>query len=164
MAGFQDVLDGVANVIGGTVDPSNARRFSGADFGGPWTGVSGIKYALSAPPDTVQDMPMAIILPKDFSVTREPLTQGQEDNQDDCKVWVLVSKEAPNDIWPTLVNFRDNIPAAFRSHMTMFGTANVLQAYVKAGRIGGVIWAGDPYFGLELVVRVIRVLPVSYVL
>jgi len=162
VAGFQDVADNIAYVIGGTVDPNNARRFSGNDFGGVWTGVAGIKYAYSAYPDTIQDLPMAIVLPRVFSVTREPLTQGQEDNLDDFRALVLCSRQSPVDIWPTLIGFRDSVPTAFRSHMQLFGTANVLQAYVKSGRVGAIRWAGDDYLGVDFVVRVLRVLGVSY--
>jgi hypothetical protein len=166
MAGYQDVADGIAKVVGGSQpDATNRPRFfSGAQVG-DGTGVSGIDFAWSAPPEQIQDAPMAIVLPSSFSVTREPLTQGQEDNADDFKLLILANRAAPTDIWATLTAFRDTVPAAFRAHMTLFSTANVLQAYVKAGKgPGHVEWGGQTYLGWDFTIRVLRVLPVSYVL
>lgn len=161
MPDFQvDVLDKIARVVGGTVSTQDPSFFSGA-MAGDSTGVAGLTGCYASPPDGIQAVPVAIVLPGPFKADLASI--GEEDNQDDVRLLVLVSASILESQNRVLVPYRDSVPAAFRAHMQLFGNPSALDAFVTGGNPGVHEWGKTPYLAWEFTVRVRRFLPVTYV-
>src|SRR5690348_13482878 len=119
-SGFQLVLDGLARVVGGTVNPNDATFFSG-NLAGDSTGVAGVKGCFSVKPDNLQTTPVGVLIPDTFTQS-DPL-QGEQNNEDWVTLVLYVARYDAKAQGALLNSFRDLIPAAFHSHMTAFGTA-----------------------------------------
>jgi hypothetical protein len=170
---FQTVLDHVAQVIGGSQpDAANRPRwFSGRDVGDSTGLVPGGSYPVftgcySAPPEAIEDVPVALVLPGNFEVggpqNRDVYYQGEEYNVDDLRVLIFVYRiDSETDI-ANLMPYRDLMPAAFAAKMSAFSTASILQAMVRGGKPANITYAGISYSGWEFTVRVIRMVSRTY--
>jgi hypothetical protein len=174
MASFQDIADNIAKVVGGTQpDPiQRPRFFSGdqvADGTGlqPGAGYPTFKGCYSVPEDTIPEVPMGIVLPGPFEISggksRDVYTQGVEINTDDLRLLILIARQDAETTYQNLMPYRDIVPATFAAKMTAFSSANVLQAMVRGGKPITVNWAGVAYDGMEFTIRVIRLIPRTYV-
>ena len=163
MADFQTILDQVARVVGGTApDSTNRPRwFSGAQTGDS-TGVAGIKGCYSAPPETIQDVPTGLVMPLSFIVPNSILTQGEEYNEDLIRLVLFVARNDPQTQWATLAPYRDTVAAAFRSHLQLFASLNVLDASLVNGKSGILDWGGTPYLVWDMTIRVRRMFTPTY--
>jgi hypothetical protein len=172
MAGFQDLLDAMAKVVGGTQSDSttNPHFYSGYKSQ-DGTGIAGIHGCYSVPPEVIGDPPIGVIVPGKFTVnsdrTRDLLTMGEEYNVDDLKLFLFVRNNDSKTQYANLNPFRDSVPAAFRA-ATQLGNAGliagqqILQVWCSDGRAGVFTWAGTSLIGWEFNLRVIRTLMVTY--
>lgn len=155
MAGFQtDVLDHVAQVLGGTVNAGIASFFDGAP-------ISGLNGCWSIDPGTVFQTPVAVVLPGSFTDTLLG-GQGKEEAEDEVRVLLLLSKYSVAAQFSILTPFRDSVPAAFRAHMQAYSAPDVLDCFVTKGASGIHTWAGVEYLAWDFTVRVRRLLSVTY--
>lgn len=164
MADSMDILMGrLARVIGGTVSLKDHTFFSGAKAV-DGTGVAGIKGCYSVVPKTIQTTPVAIIYPAPFTATLT--STGEEDNVDRFPVLLLVAPIDKSQI-SVLVKFRDSVPEAFRAHMRMYppdpNNPDALSGFIEGGTPGEHRFNGIDYYAWEFILRVDRLLPVSYV-
>lgn len=172
MAGFQDLLDNVARVVGGTQpDATNRPRWFSGDQAGDSSGILALygpsfKGCYSAPVEAPQDYPVAIVLPGKFEVggplNRDTFWQGEELNVDELRLLVAISKVDLETDFTNLEQYRDLVPAAFAGHMTAFSTNNALQIMVSGGQTRQINWAGQKYDGWEFTIRAIRMIPQTY--
>lgn len=172
MAGFQDLLDNVAKVVGGTApDPINRPRFFSGDQSGDATGLVALygpsfKGCYSAPIEAPQDYPIGIVIPGPFEVggpsNRDVLWQGEEYNVDTLQLLIAISKVDLETDFYDMAQYRDLVPAIFASHLQAFSTSNVLQIMCAAGRPRQLTWAGNRYDGMEFDIRAIRMIPQTY--
>lgn len=162
MATFQDLLNAVAQVVGGT--PPNPATdptwYSGFQVG-DGTGVVGLRGCHSTPPGAVEDPPLAFVMGGQLRLTEEP-RQGIKGYEDSLRIQIMVGHVEPTTDYAILDPFRDSVPAAFDSHMQLFGTPNVLDAVIIGGKPGFLAWAGLPYVGWEFTLRVRRLAPVVF--
>lgn len=156
MAGFQaDVLDHIAQVLGGTVNANIVGFFDGS----PITGLNG---CWSIDPGAIFQTPTAVVLPGSF--TDDLLGgQGKEQAEDEVKILLLLDKYTVPAQFGVLTPFRDSVPAAFRAHMQAFSIPDVIDCFVTKGASGVHTWGGTEYLGWDFTVRVRRLLSVSYV-
>ncbi len=167
MASFQDdVLDHIAQVVGGTKSPTDKRFFSG-DEAADGTGVSGLKGCWSDAPNGIQSLPVAIVEPGPFTDSLSG-GQGREDAEDEVRVRVLVAKQDLKASMGVLTPFRDSVPAAFRAHMQGTDASHlnpipdIIDCFITRGTPGPYTYSGTDYLGWEFTVRVRRLLSVSY--
>lgn len=161
MADFQtDVLDRVAQVVGGTQSPNDPHFWSGA-MAQDQTGVAGLTGCYSSPPEDIQALPVAIVMVPD-QFTAELVSQGEEDNVDDVRLLVLVGIYFREAQFAQLTPFRDLVPAAFRAHMQLFGSNKGTWAFISHGRSGTYEYGKTAYLAWEFTVRVTRMLAVTY--
>lgn len=151
---YQDVLDGVARVVGGTVT-SKAGLYSGAQAG-DHTGLSdsGLKGCWSRQPETVTELPMGVVLA--HTARQRAQTQGNLDQTDNLTLLILLSRNDSYSQTPTAVNFRDALDAAFLGHMQLFGTAAVVQAFPIDYTYGLITYMGNSYVGWHVTIEVMR--------
>lgn len=179
---FQDVLNAVAQVVGGTSpDPINRASWYSGDQVGDGSGIiagsdsNGNAYptfrgCYSAPQDGLPDTPIGLVLPGPFEVggprSRDVYVRGVEQNIDDLRLLILVTRQDAQTMFPNLTPYRDLVPAAFAASMTAGGAANVLQAMVRGGKPIVLNWGVGPaavaYDGWEFTIRVIRLIPRIY--
>lgn len=158
--GFQaSVIDGIARVIGGTVTTADSHFYSG-DQMADGTGVAGVKGCYSTVPNAIQSSPTAVVYPGRF--TAQLNTQGEEENHDLIPVILYVARYNDKIQMAILNAFRDTVPAAFRTHMQLYGAANVLSAFVADGEPAVHSIGGVDYLAWKFVIHVERVLPASY--
>lgn len=166
MTAYLTILDKIGLLVGGTApDPAGSPHFySGAQVG-DGTGVSGIAGCYSIPPETLPDPPIAILLPENFTLQGPAhagqLMQGNEDNEDHIRIWLLLWRNDLPTQYANLVPFRDSVPALFRSHMQLGALINI-DAFIVAGHTGVMKWAGVEYLGWEFVLRIRQLLSVIY--
>jgi len=163
---YLDILNRIGLLIGGS-QPNAAESpyfYSGVQVG-DGTGVQGIQGAYSIPPETLPDPPVALVLPDGFELGgtghREVLMQGNEYNEDEIKIWLLLWRNDAPTQFSSLVPFRDLIPALFRGHMQLNGLTDT-DAFVVRGHVSVMRWAGIDYLGWEFILRVRQVLVVAY--
>jgi len=165
MADFQtDILDKIAQIVGGTVSGNDAHFFDDHTASSP-TGVAGLKGCYSAPPRSIgSTTPVGIVIPGRF--TADLASQGGEDNEDHVRLLILVAPYDPKAQMPILSKFRDTIPAAFRAHMqaTFNGTPSpgTIDFFVTDGSAAVHEWGGIPFYAWEFTVRVRRMMSVTY--
>jgi hypothetical protein len=168
MPDFQtDVLDKIARIVGGTVTTVDPTFFSGAMANGglgDGTGVAGLTGCYSTTPDGLQGLPVAIVIADDFKADLASL--GEEDNEDNVRLLILVSSEISESQMKQLTPYRDSVPAAFRAHMqaTFSGTPapNAADFFITNGRSGVHLWGEAEYLAWDFTVRVRRMVATSY--
>lgn len=166
MAGFQDALDNIAKVVGGSQpDAANRPRWFSGDQVGDSTGLQvlygpSFKGCYSAPVEAPQDYPIGIVMPGSFEVggpqNRDVLWQGDEYNLDTVQLIIALSKVDLETDFYDMVQYRDLVPTAFASHLTAFSTASGLQIWSSGGRPRQITWAGTRYNAIEFDIKVIR--------
>jgi hypothetical protein len=155
MAGFQtDVLDHVAQVIGGTANAGISGFFDGT----PLTGLNG---CWSIDPGAIFQTPTAVVLPGSF-VDSLLGGQGKEEVEDEVKILLLLTKYSTAAQFSVLTPFRDTVPAAFRAHMQAFSMPDVIDCFITKGTSGIHNWSGVEYLAWDFTCRVRRLLSVSY--
>lgn len=155
MGDFQsDVLDKIAQVVGGAVSAADPHFFSGAG------GIAGIAGCYSVPPENVDKMPLGIVLLDQFTSVLASI--GEEDNDDQIRLLLLVAPYRIEAEMSKLTPFRDTVPAGFRAHTQLFSAPSTLSAFVVSGRGGVHQWRGNPYLAYEFTIHVSRMLDVSY--
>ncbi len=154
MSTYQDVLNQVALIVGGTQpDPThNPWWFSGATVG-DGTGIAGLAGCYAVPPEVVETVPVGIILAHEFQTHYYPSLQQDEDT---VRLMLLVRRNDSRTQVANLNPFRDSVPAAFATHMGLNASANVWQALVHSGRTGVFRWGDHPYLGWEFEIRIYR--------
>ena len=160
------ILDRVGLLIGGTQpDPTNKPHFFSGFQVGDQTGVAGIQGAYSIPPETLADAPCALLYPASFEAMGPAhagqLMQGNEDNQDDITIWILLHRSDLPTQYALMVPFRDSIPALFRSHMQLNGLVNI-DAFIVHGHTGRLLHEAVEYIGWEFTLRVRQLYSVTY--
>jgi hypothetical protein len=163
---LMSVLDRIGLLIGGTQpDPVGSPHFYSGVQVGDGTGVAGIQGCYSIPPETLPDPPIAVLWPDKFEAMGPAhagqLMQGNEDNQDDIYLWVLLWRNDLPTQYAAMVQYRDSIPALFRQHMQLGGLVNI-DAFVIAGRTGTMKWENDTYLGWEFTLRIRQLYSVTY--
>ena len=156
--GFQLLLNQLAKVVGGTVNPKDSHFFSGA-IAADGTGIDGIKGCYSLPPKNITTTPVGIILPGPFKA--QLASQGEEDNEDEVRLLLLVAPYDGTYTYATLTPFRDLVTAAFRAHMSAGGLVDQY-AWVSAGTPAVHSWGGLDYFAWDFTISVHRSLAVTY--
>jgi hypothetical protein len=178
VANFQDVLDAVAKVVGGTQpDAVNRPRWFSGDTVGDNTGLQpnaglalpvypSFKGCYSAASDSIIDIPIGVVLPGPFTVegprSRDVYVRGVEHNIDDLRLIILINRQDAETTFTNLMPYRDLVPAAFAAAMTGASTANVLQMMVRGGKPISTSWGGSPFDGIEFTIRVIRSISRTY--
>lgn len=160
MAGIQDLLDGVAQVVGGTApDAVNRPRwFSGAQTA-DGTGISGLNGCYSAPISSVDNAPVAYVMPgRDQLINPRPdvLTYGTELRRHDCRLRLLVPGNDPETQIAVLTPFIDQVHTLMAAHQTLFGTATVYQVTVPEGDFVAVTIGNETYMAYQFIVAVYR--------
>lgn len=162
MATFQDLLNAVAQVVGGTAPNLAADPFWYSGFQvGDGTGVAGLRGCYSTPPGAAQDPPLGFVMGSSFRLNEEP-RQGIKGYDDSIRIQIMVGHVEPTTDYSILDPYRDSVPAAFDSHMQLFGTPSVLDAVITSGKPGFLAWAGQPYVGWDFVLRVRRLAPIVF--
>jgi len=167
MASFQDVLDGVAKVIGGTA-PSTAtpRWFSGqqtADSTGIMSPIAINGCYSTVPPGSLSaDPPYGFIVLDHFSVP-QLLHQGGEMTEDFVRLVIIVPANDPETQVANLMGFRDAVPTALQGHMTAFAALNVMDVYPTTGKFGQYHTPGGAIFpSVEFMLRIRRYAAATY--
>jgi hypothetical protein len=166
VAAYLAILDRIGLLVGGSQpDPVNSPHFYSGVQVGDATGVAGIQGCYAIPPETLPDPPVAIVIPESFT-TGGPshsgqLMQGNEDNEDHIRIWVLLWRSDAPTQYERLIPFRDSMPALFRSHMQLGGLIDI-DAFLIAGHTGLMRWAGTEYLGWEFILRTRQLLSVVY--
>lgn len=176
MATYQDIRDAVARVIGGTApDPANRPRwFSGYEVGDS-TGVSGMigcysaaQAQLSAAGGGPVGGALGVVLNGtgnlDYPGSEDSLGPSQMYEFDNLRLLVLIPRADPETEDALVTPFRDTIPAALRSHTTLFASANVSQAAASSWRPIALTWGDGHFIGWDFSIRVFRVTNVTYAL
>jgi hypothetical protein len=173
VAGFQDLMDACAKVVGGNQpEPgTNPHFYSGYNNQQDGTGIAGLHGCYSVPPETIQEPPLGVILPGSFTVNsekqRDLLVQGEEYNVDNLKLFIFVRNTDSKTEFANLTPFRDSVPAAFRA-ATQLGNPNLiagqslLQVWCADGRPGVFTWGGTTLIGWEFTLRVLRMIFATY--
>lgn len=181
MATYQDMLDAVGLILGGTqaVDGNGgliAHFYSGVKAA-DGTGLTGIQGCWSSPPNVPMDTPVALLLPGPFKVEGpehpEIFIPGNEWNADTIRLQILVSNQDLPTSWALLAPFRDSVATLFNSHMRLSSTAwpvlsdgsafpFTLTAKVVDGHPGLIPYAETEYVGWEMTLRVWRMLQPIY--
>jgi hypothetical protein len=162
MADFQtDVLDRVAQVVGGAKTTNDPHFFSGAIMDGGTTGVAGLTGCYSSPPEGIQALPVGIVLSDNFKADLASL--GEEDNEDFVHVLILVAPFIAETQRALLMPYRDTVPAAFRAQMQLYDTTKALDAFITEGHTGVYDWGGIGYLAWDFTIRVRRMVGVTYV-
>jgi hypothetical protein len=172
---YQDLLNAVARVVGGT-QPSTGQSsvgtdaegfnrqpywFSGVDTGDS-TGVTGLVGCFSLPMSSLDATPVGMVLPGPWKPEQPFPTQGRKFLEDQVHVRVMTGHDAIGAQMAMLVNFRDLVETAFNQHMQLFGTAGVLAAKCESGDFVEVDLGGTTYLAVEFYVNVQRGLSVAY--
>jgi hypothetical protein len=160
------LLDRIGLLIGGTApDPVGSPHFFSGVQVGDGTGVAGIQGCYAIPPETLPDAPVGLVLPETFTAGGPghagQLMQGNEDNEDLIRIWLLLWRNDLPTQYALLVPFRDSIPALFRQHMQLGGLVNV-DAFIVHGTAGQLRWEATTYIGWEFVLRVRQLYSVTY--
>lgn len=173
---FQDVLNAVARVVGGTqpddahttavVDPEDGFDyrpywFSGADAG-DGTGIPGVVGCYSLPVGKLDVTPVGMVLSATWKREGQFPTQGQKFLSDELRVRVLTGHDNVTGDMAFLVNFRDLVEPAFDTHMELFGAAGVTAADAQSGEFLEIDLGGTTYLAAEVVVMVRRAVSVTY--
>lgn len=166
MAAYLAILNKVAQLVGGTApDPINSPYFFSGSQVGDNTGIAGIAGCYSIPPETLPDPPIGIVIPENFTLQGPAhsgqLMQGNEDNEDHIRIWVLLWRNDAPTQYANLIPFRDGVPALFRAHMQLGGLVNI-DAFIVAGHSAVMKWNGTEYLGWEFILRVRQLLSVTY--
>lgn len=169
---FQDFLDQIASLLGGTQpDAGTNPHFYSSYKAGGTPPVAGLNGCYSVPPATLQEPPIAIIVPGPFTVNsdraKDLLAQGEEYQVDDLKLYVFVRENDPKTQFANLNPFRDSIPALMRSHLqlgnaSLLSGQSILQVSIAAGRPGVFTYAGTELIGWEFTLRAIRMVAAIY--
>lgn len=167
MSNFQDVLDDIALLIGGTKQIEPPPGFYSGARNGDATGVTGLNGCFSRPPRTISEPPVGIVLPRSFRATLN--AQGWEDQEDIVRLIILVKPVDLATDMAILEPFRDSIPAAFRTHFQLNSTTGAvalspqpLYAFVQSGKLGATNWQGDDFHSWEFEIRILRNLQTTY--
>ena len=168
MSTFQDVLNDIALVIGGTKQASPPPGFYSGAKQGDGTGVSGLNGCYSmAPFDFEVPPPVAILLPGPFR--NELYAQGYEDNLDHVRLLVLVAKVDMATDLALLTPFRDTIPAALRAHFQADQIAGAtpltpepLYVFLRSGKPARLEYPSNLWWGWDFDIEVRRTPNVSY--
>lgn len=160
------ILDKVGLLIGGTQpNPIGSPHFYSGLQVGDNTGVAGIAGCYSIPPETLPDPPVALLYPSSFDAMGPAhagqLMQGNEDNQDDITIWVLLWRNDLPTQYAAMVPFRDSIPALFRQHMQLGGLINI-DAFIIHGHTGRMVHEAVEYIGWEFTLRIRQLYSVTY--
>jgi len=103
-----------------------------------------------------------VIIPGNAKLLMPYPTQGHKELEDTVHVRVMVGHSNLATMMLLVAAFHDVVPAAFDTHMTLFGSSNVLAASCDGPEWLEVEWGGSTYAALEFQVRIQRVLPVTY--
>jgi hypothetical protein len=170
--GFQDLLDAIAKLVGGNQpDPQTNPHFYSGYKNQDASGVAGLHGCYSVPPESIQEPPLAVLIPGPFNVNsdkaKDLLVQGEEYNVDNLKLFLFVRNNDSKTQFANLNPFRDLIPAVFRGAVQLGNPAlivgqTILQITCADGRPGVFTYAGTSLIGWEYTLRVIRMLAVSY--
>jgi hypothetical protein len=162
VSNYQNLLDDLALLIGGTA-PDLANRpgfYSGFEVG-DGTGVATLHGCYSQPPESIDDLPIAIV--KSFPISFTVRRGNPEANVDTIPLQILVSRDDVPSESPTLVNFRDTVEAAFRAHLTIATVAGavnltpaVSEALPTSGKSGVTKYNGVDYLGWDMMITVKR--------
>lgn len=167
---FQDVLNAVARVVGGTQPPAGQSSvtddrqpywFSGQDTG-DGSGIPGVVGCFSLPVGTLDSTPVGMVLPASWKREGQYPTQGSKFLSDEVRVRVLTGHDDVTGAMAFLSNFRDLVESAFDSHMELFGQANVTAADAQSGEFLEIDLGGTTYLAAEVVVMVRRAVSVTY--
>ena len=175
MADFQTgVLDNIAKVVGGSQpDATNRPRWFSGDQVGDGSGLQAVfgpsfKGCYSAPPESIPDVPVGVVVPGAFQVRGpeqgDTYVTGFEYNIDDLRLFILLGRVDAETDYANMAQYRDLVPAAFAGHISAFSTANIIQAMVRDGKPVTTNWAGVEYSGIEFTIRVIRAITRVYAL
>ena len=167
---FQDVLNAVARVVGGTQPASNQSSitddrqpywFSGADTG-DGSGIPGVVGCFALPVGTLDSTPVGMVLPASWRKTDAYPHQGRKFLEDNVRVRVLTGHDDVTGAMAFLSDFRDLVESAFDSHMELFGQAEVTAADARSGEFLEVDLGGTTYLAVEVVLLVRRAVSVTY--
>jgi len=161
MASFQDTLDNLGKIIGGTVDPVFTHYFSGAKAN-DGTGLSpaakgGLNGCWSSPPETLAaaTLPVAVIFPGPFTLNNF-LVQGKDEQIDRVKLFIFVSRSDSYTQIPKTAVFRDSVPTILAANLQLTASANVLQAWPEGGDYHPVTYGTDTFYAIEFNVAIYR--------
>jgi hypothetical protein len=170
MSAYQDLLNAVAHVVGGT-QPSAGQTTAPAVLQPYWysgrdsadgTGVAGLVGCSSLPPEIIQATPVGMVLPGPWHPLEATPIGGRKFVEDQIHVRVLVGHDDLTTQMARLVPVRDLVPPAFDGHMQLFNTPGVTTAWCADGDFMEVSWGGNVYVALVFIVHVQRVLTTTY--
>lgn len=158
---YQAILDQVARVVGGSQpDPSgNIWWFSGKQTG-DGTGIAGLEGCYSVPPDSIETVPVGVVIAHEFETTHY---MSHKADVDRVRLQILVRTNDTRTQIANLNPYRDSVPAAFEQHMQLNASANVWQVLVKSGKTGVFSWGAQNYLGWEFDLTIYRDASVTYV-
>lgn len=157
---YTDVLDNIARVVGGTAVASKPGLYSGVRNGNDGTGVTGLKACWSRQPDTVQELPVGIVLA--HRATQTAQVQGRLDKKDELHLLILLSRNDSYSQTPAAVNFRDSISDAFLAHMQAYATPTAIQMFPTDFQYGLINYQGNEYMGWHITIEVLRYQVATY--
>src|SRR6184192_2165874 len=120
MSNFQDLLDNVALLVGGTQQSEPPPGFFSRARAGDGTGVPGLLGCYSKPPRALSEPPVGIVLPRSFKASLN--AQGYEEQEDILRLIILVKPVDSATDFAILEPFRDSVPAIFRTHFQLNST------------------------------------------
>lgn len=150
MASFQtDILGAIAKIVGGAQPDAtgNPYWYSGAG------GIAGINGCYSVPPETIQVVPVGVVVAHEFETEYYP---GHTMDKDMVRLLVLVRRNDSRTQTGLLNPFRDSVPDAFFNVMRLNNATNVWQALVKRGRTAVIPWGAIDYLGWEFEIDIDR--------
>ena len=167
MSSFQDVLDNVAKVIGGTAPSANTPRWFSGQSTGDGTGIktpvaiNGC-YSTVPPGSLSADPPYGFLVLDHFQIPYL-LTQGGELTEDFVRLVIVVPANDPETQVANLMGFRDAVPIALQAHMTAYASLNVLDVYPASGKFGQYHTPGGAALpSVEFMLRIRRYTAVTY--
>lgn len=173
---YQGLLNAVAQVVGGTQPNATQSSvaaalqpywFSGVDSGDN-SGVSGIAGCFSIPTESLNNTPVAIVLPDGFVSLNlgggEVFPrQGKKYREDTVHLRVMTGHADLQTQMAQLVAFADSVPTAFDTHMQLFNSSGVDTADCSTGVFLEVEWpVGTVYMALQFVLKIHRAISVTY--
>lgn len=174
MAGYQDIRDALARVVGGTApDPANRPRwFSGSEVG-DGTGVANMIGCYSAAQAQLSvagggavggAVGMVLNGPGNlhYPASQDSLGPSQEYSFDNLRLLILIPRADPETEDALVTPFRDSIPAGLRAHTTLFNTPNVNQAAPNNWRPIALTLGDGQFIGWDFTIRVFRTTNVTY--
>lgn len=170
MSTYQDILDSVALVAGGTRQSAPPYGFFSGANANDGSGIAGLNGCYSQPPiNFTQRTPIGIVVPESFRATLN--LQGYEENIDRVRLLILHNDMDLATSLAILEPFRDLVPAAFRQHMqlsptNLSGAATLdsppLYTFVTDGRLIDNEWQGETYLSWSFTIELRREIGVIY--